>query len=125
MCSTCAEEAALQTVTPAQVHYTKTMPIGSFDMKKWEAARANRSKSDEEILGMFGYHAGTLETQPRHRAVRTQFIEMATFLDSILPPGRIKDVAFIELETASMWANKAIAEAAPVVMEVDDARRHG
>ena len=38
-------------------------------------------------------------------------------LDRILVPGRAKSVAFTELENASMWSHKAIAENAPVVHE--------
>lgn len=77
----------------------------------------NRTLPDEEIRNRFGYHAGNTVTMPKHADVRARFIEMCTFLDEILPAGRAKSVAFTELESAAMWANKAIAEMAPVVQQ--------
>lgn len=75
----------------------------------------------EEIEHRFGFHKATVEganaTLPDHRDVRLQFRALAEFLDFVLPAGRAKSVAFTELETASMWAHKAIAEQAPLVKE--------
>lgn len=77
----------------------------------------NRSMPDSEILSRFGYHKGTETTMPIHRSVRSHFIQLATTLDDILPSGRAKSLAFTALEEAEMWANKAVAEMAPVVDE--------
>lgn len=81
------------------------------------------SYSSEEIEHRFGFHKATLEgpeaTLPKHRDTRLKFREFAEWLDSILPDGRAKSVAFTELENASMWCHKAIAETAPVVTEQD------
>lgn len=75
----------------------------------------------DEIEHRFGFHKATVEgdnaTLPKHRDTRLKFREFAEFLDSVLPEGRAKSVAFTELENASMWAHKAIAETAPVVNE--------
>jgi hypothetical protein len=75
----------------------------------------------EEIEHRFGFHKATIEgpnaTLPVHREVRLLFREFAEKLDALLPPGRAKSVAFTELENASMWTHKAIAEVAPVVSE--------
>lgn len=75
----------------------------------------------EEIEHRFGFHKATLEgenaTLPRHRDTRLAFRDFAERLDQVLPDGRAKSVAFTELENASMWAHKAIAEAAPLVTE--------
>lgn len=75
----------------------------------------------EEIEHRFGFHKATIEgpeaTLPLHRDVRIEFRRFAEFLDALLPAGRAKSVAFTELENASMWAHKAIAETAPVVRE--------
>lgn len=75
----------------------------------------------EEIEHRFGYHKATVEgenaTLPRHRALRLKFREFGEFLDEVLPDGRAKSVAFTELENASMWAHKAVAEMAPAVRE--------
>ena len=71
----------------------------------------------QEIEHRFGFHKATLEgenaTLPRHRTLRLEFRAFAEALDELLPEGRAKAVAFTELETASMWAHKAIAELAP------------
>lgn len=75
----------------------------------------------EEIEHRFGFHKATVEgenaTLPKHRDTRLLFREFAERLDEILPGGRAKAVAFTELEDASMWAHKAIAETAPVIRE--------
>lgn len=75
----------------------------------------------EEIEHRFGFHKATIEgtnaTLPKHRDVRLKFREFAEFLDNLLPDGRAKSVAMTELENASMWSHKAIAETAPVVSE--------
>lgn len=75
----------------------------------------------DEIEHRFGFHKGTIEgpnaTAPKHRDTRLKFREFAEYLDEVLPEGRAKSVAFTELENASMWAHKAIAETAPVVNE--------
>ena len=81
-----------------------------------------------EIKHRFGFHKATTEitaidgiglspTEPKHRATRLAFIEFADFLDGLIYDGRAKAVMMTELETASMWAHKAIAEKAPVVDE--------
>ena len=74
-----------------------------------------------EIEHRFGFHKATIEgenaTLPKHRDTRLKFREFAEFLDGILPEGRAKSVMFTELETASMWAHKAIAETAPAIAE--------
>lgn len=71
-----------------------------------------------EIENRFGFHKGTIEgenaTAPRHREMRLMFREFAEKLDEILPDGRAKYVTFTELENASMWAHKAVAEKAPL-----------
>lgn len=74
-----------------------------------------------EIEHRFGFHKATVEgenaTLPAHRETRILFREFAQRLDDILPDGRAKSVAFTELENASMWAHKSIAEQAPLVTE--------
>lgn len=81
----------------------------------------NQSVGSDDIEHRFGFHKATIEgenaTLPRHRDTRLLFREFAERLDEILPAGRAKSVAFTELENASMWAHKAIAELAPAVTE--------
>ena len=75
----------------------------------------------QEIENRFGFHKATIEgdnaTLPRHTEVRLLFRQFAERLDEILEDGRAKSVAFTELENASMWSHKAIAEDAPLVSE--------
>jgi hypothetical protein len=75
----------------------------------------------QEIENRFGFHKGTIEgpnaTAPKHADLRREFRYFAEFLDERVPEGRAKAVMFTELENASMWAHKAIAETAPVVHE--------
>lgn len=82
---------------------------------------SNATLGPDEIEHRFGFHKATIEgenaTLPKHRDVRLLFREFAEQLDEILPAGRAKSVAFTELENASMWAHKAIAETAPTVTE--------
>lgn len=72
----------------------------------------------DEIEHRFGFHKGTIEgpnaTAPRHANLRVEFRKFAEMLDEVLPDGRAKSVAFTELENASMWAHKSIAETAPL-----------
>jgi hypothetical protein len=77
-----------------------------------------------EIEHRFGFHKATIEgenaTLPRHRDVRLKFREFAEFLDIMVTDSRAKSVMMTELESASMWAHKAIAENAPLIGEVDE-----
>ena len=79
------------------------------------------SLGHNEIEHRFGFHKATIEgdnaTLPKHRDTRLKFREFAEWLDETLPDGRAKSVAFTELENASMWAHKSIAETAPAVAE--------
>ncbi len=74
-----------------------------------------------EIEHRFGFHKATVEgenaTLPVHSDTRLKFREFAEWLDQNLPDGRAKSVAFTELENASMWSHKAIAELAPLIEE--------
>ena len=68
---------------------------------------------NEEINQRFGHHKATIEgdnaTLPRHTETRKRFMDLAEYLDRVVKDGRAKAVMFTELETASMWAHKAIA----------------
>jgi hypothetical protein len=75
----------------------------------------------EEIENRFGFHKATVEgdnaTLPKHRDIRVAFRDFAEYLDDVLPDGRAKAVAFTELENASMWSHKSVAETAPLIEE--------
>jgi hypothetical protein len=72
----------------------------------------------DELMHRFGYHKPTIhgaqDTVEAHRRLRLRFIELADWLDVLLPPGRPKSVAFTELETAAMWCHKALAQQDPI-----------
>ena len=75
----------------------------------------------EEIRERLGFHKGTIEgpnaTAPRHAQVREAFIAFADFMDELLPVGRCTSLFWTNLEQASMWAHKGVANLAPVVDE--------
>lgn len=70
-----------------------------------------------DIANMFGFHKGNTLTAPQHKKIRREYAEFAERLNTLLPEGRAKAVAFTKLEEASMWSNKAVAELAPIVYE--------
>lgn len=75
--------------------------------------------SKEEIASRLGTHEATTEgenpTAPKHSALRDKFTEFVEWLDQNVPDGRAKSVMHTSVETASMWAHKAVAELAPLV----------
>ena len=77
--------------------------------------------SQEAIEHRFGFHKATVEgpnaTLDIHKSLRLAYRDFAEFLNEILPEGRAKSVAFTELETASMWSHKAVADLSPLVSE--------
>lgn len=70
----------------------------------------------DEIDNRFGHHDAAIEgPNPHddvHKDVRALFVDLAEKLDVLLPDGRGKAVMFTELETASMWAHKTLAQRA-------------
>lgn len=101
-----------------ELDYQRSEP--SANRKRYIEAflKEDRSSIGEEALrARFGYHKAIDLTAPMHQAVCQIFYDGALILDKMLPNGRAKFQAIVELELASMWANKAIAEMAPVVEE--------
>lgn len=81
----------------------------------------NRMITSNEVRSRFGFHKASLEgpdaTLPKHSKLRVLFTEFAEVLNDMLPDGRNKSVAFTELESASMWAHKAVAQTDPLIEE--------
>lgn len=75
----------------------------------------------DEIEARFGFHKATIEgdnaTVPDHALVRKLYKRFVERLDEILPDGRYKSLAMTDLEQASMWSHKSIAERAPLIQE--------
>jgi len=76
------------------------------------------SLNQHEIEERFGFHKATIEganaTAPRHADLRQRFKEFAQYLDDVCPDSRYLSLALTELENASMWAHKAVAQDAPL-----------
>ena len=65
-------------------------------------------------LQKYGYHKGNDITIPQHQTCRQAFLDLANRMERLLPEGRAKQQFKINLQEASMWANFAIAEQAPL-----------
>lgn len=68
--------------------------------------------SREEIEKRFG--ATLLSTFPtakdfQHEDLRLRFKEFAWTINQLVPEGRLKSLMLTDLESASMWAHKAVA----------------
>lgn len=69
--------------------------------------------SNQQIEQRFGNHAAALETPSNpeeHQKLRDIWKDFAKYLDVTLEDGRTKSLMFTELESASMWSHKALAE---------------
>lgn len=75
----------------------------------------------EKIENRFGFHKATIEgdgaTKPKHADIRAAFKDFAEYLDDVLPDGRYKTLMEDDLERASMWSHKSVAESAPLIEE--------
>ena len=71
----------------------------------------------DEIANRTMFHKGTEVTGPLHAQVRAKFHMIMEQLNDILPDGRAKSICMTQLEDSEMWANKAVAELAPLVGE--------
>ena len=64
----------------------------------------------DELVNRFKYHPPkTDDVVAAHTAVRTQCMELALYLNGLLPEGREKALAMTHLEEVMMCANAAIA----------------
>jgi hypothetical protein len=79
----------------------------------------------DEIANRVGPHKARTdfeigEQNAAHNFTSRIFLQVMNELDQIVPDGRCKEIAFAQMETALMWANKGIAEQFPLVAYVDD-----
>jgi hypothetical protein len=80
---------------------------------------------NEEIENRFGFHKAAIEgpesATEMHKNLRVAFKEFAAVLVQMLPADasakRYRHLAYDDLERASMWAHKAIAQMAPMIRE--------
>lgn len=77
--------------------------------------------TEHDIESRFGFHKAAIEgvnaTKPIHAEVRALFKAFVGKLDELMPDGRYCSLALTELENASMWAHKSVAESAPLEKE--------
>lgn len=66
-----------------------------------------------EIESRFGHTVASIDgVSPKedvHKEIRFAFMHLAHVLNETVPDSREKEVAFQELETASMWFHKSLA----------------
>lgn len=64
----------------------------------------------EEFEKRFGYHPADTEwKQQAHSKTRAECMNLADFLDGLLPDGREKALAITKLEEVMFWSNAALA----------------
>lgn len=63
----------------------------------------------DEINRRLGYHPATDDTIPLFEENRARAIDLATYWDQTLPPGREAALAMTALQEAVQWANAAVA----------------
>jgi hypothetical protein len=63
----------------------------------------------EEIVRRFTYHRPEDQKVQDHNNIRLNFRTFAEGLNTVLPEGREKSLAFTALEESSFWAHAAIA----------------
>lgn len=63
----------------------------------------------QDLVNRFSYHPATEITGPKHEMIRTACLDLAKFLDSVIPEGREKSLAITHLEETMMWSNAGIA----------------
>lgn len=62
-----------------------------------------------ELRNRFVFHPATADTAPKHEDVRTEFVDLALFLNGLLPESREKSLCLTALQEGMNWANAAIA----------------
>lgn len=63
-----------------------------------------------DLKNRFAFHpATTEEKQMAHGSVRDVCLQVAEFLNGMLPEGREKSVAMTKLEEVMFWGNAALA----------------
>lgn len=62
-----------------------------------------------DLINRFSYHAPDTEAAAHHANIRSRILDMALWLDSVLPEGRDKAIVMTKLEEVMYSANAAIA----------------
>lgn len=83
-----------------------------------EPKKDNTSIGVDELKNRFGTHKATIEgpnpSAKIHGDLREVFLELAIYIDTVLPAGRAKSLALTHLEDASMWSHKTLAAEDPL-----------
>lgn len=62
-----------------------------------------------DLENIYKYHAPKNGQAEKYEAIRAKAKELAELIDNSCPNSREKSISFTQLETATMWANAAIA----------------
>ena len=62
-----------------------------------------------DLENIYKYHSPKNGQNEKYESLRSKAKELAEMITEFCPVSREQDVAFINLETAVMWANAAIA----------------
>lgn len=62
-----------------------------------------------DLINRFSYHKPDGAKIVLHADVRDRALDLALWLDTVLPDGREKSLAITHLEDAMMWANASVA----------------
>jgi hypothetical protein len=65
----------------------------------------------EELDNRFTYHSPKLGQAELYQDIREKAKELAYLIESVVPDGREKALAFTNVEQAVFWANAGIARA--------------
>lgn len=70
---------------------------------------SNHIPLTDEESARFKFHPVTERTGPIHDAVRSEVLELADTLTTLVPAGRHRSLMLTALQEAMMWANAAVA----------------
>lgn len=62
-----------------------------------------------DLINRFTYHAPNAEAATKHADVRGKLLDLALWLNTVLPEGRDKSIAMTKLEEVMYSANASIA----------------
>ena len=62
-----------------------------------------------DLINRFTFHPADRVKAVLHENIRDKALELALYLDTVLPEGREKSLAIIHLEEVMMWSNASVA----------------
>lgn len=62
-----------------------------------------------DLINRFSYHKPDAAKAVLHADIRGKALDLALWLDTVLPEGREKSLALTHLEDVMMWSNASVA----------------